>query len=122
MGRVLLEVASALRAVLDLIAIQAHCKDKPANFSGTTLIIALILEISVEISMDFMIDRSMLSFHNGGRGCMCSNHNSALPAHTQKGSAEQKFGHKNALFYTICATQDVYGCLKFLWLLDEAIA
>ena len=61
-----------------LLAIQAHFKDKPTNFSGTTLLIALILEISIEISMDFMIDRSLLSFHDSSRGCMCSNHNSAL--------------------------------------------
>jgi hypothetical protein len=38
----------------------------------------LILEISIEISMDFMIDRLLLSFHDDGRGCMCSNYNSAL--------------------------------------------
>ena len=61
-----------------LLAIQAHFKDKPTNFSGTTLIIALILEISIKISIDYMIARSLLSFHDGGRGCMCSNHNSAL--------------------------------------------
>ena len=61
-----------------LLAIQAHFKDKPTNFSGTTLLIALILEISIEISMDFMIDRSLLSFHDSGRGCICSNYNSAL--------------------------------------------
>ena len=61
-----------------LLAIQAHFKDKPTNFSGTTLLIALILEISIEISMDFMIDRSLLSFHDSSRGCMCSNYNSAL--------------------------------------------
>ena len=61
-----------------LLAIQAHFKDKPTNFSGTTLIIALILEISIEISMDFMIDRSLLSFHDSSKGYICSNHNSAL--------------------------------------------
>src|SRR5579862_76348 len=66
------------RICVALLAIQAHFKDKPTNFSGTTLIIALILEISIKISMDFMIDRLLLSFHDSGRGCICSNHNSAL--------------------------------------------
>ena len=61
-----------------LLAIQAYFKDKPTHFSGTPLLIALILEISIEISMDFMIDRSLLSFHDSGRGCICSNYNSAL--------------------------------------------